>query len=184
MVTGVIRTARISNCRQYRFTLGRHWDKALPVLVVVMFNPSLADAALDDPTVVLLCHVAAHNGFGGISVVNGIPLRSPHPGDAAEMANTWDLRQAWYERDILFHNLAIVQEEVAKAGAVLLAWGALAQRCPDWFDHVEEQVREVLPAGGELYCLGRTKGGYPLHPLARGRQKVRKDAPLQLWRAR
>lgn len=182
MLTGVTRTARISNCRQYRFTLGRHWDK-LPELLAVMFNPSLADASRDDPTVQLLCHVAAHNGFGGITVVNGIPLRSPTPGDAADMVNTWDRRQAWDERDILQHNLAIVQEEVAKAGAVLLAWGALARLCPQWFDHVEEQVREALPPGGEVYCLGRTKSGYPLHPLARGRQKVRKDALLLPWGA-
>ncbi len=180
MVSGVTRTARISHCRQYRFTLGRHWDQR-PKLLVVMFNPSRADASMDDPTVQLLCHVAAHNGFGGVTVVNGIPLRSPAPGDAADMVNTWDKRQAWDERDILHHNLAIVQEEVAKAAAVLLAWGALARLCPAWFDHVEEQIREVLPASSELYCLGRTKEGYPKHPLARGVHKVRVDSPLVPW---
>jgi DNA (cytosine-5)-methyltransferase 1 len=44
-----------------------------------MFNPSTADSSIDDPTITLLCHVAAHNGYGGIVVVNGIPLRSSAP---------------------------------------------------------------------------------------------------------
>lgn len=153
------------------------------MLLVIMFNPSAADAMVDDPTIILLCHIAAHNGYGGIVVVNGIPLRSSNPDDAAYMVNTWPERSAWDERDDLQANLQVIQQQVERAGAVLLAWGALAGRCPEWFDHVEEQIREVLPLSSEVYCLGKTKGGHPKHPLARGKHKVRKDEPLQLWRA-
>lgn len=177
------RAARLSRCGTYRWTLTRAWD-GRSKLLVVMFNPSKADHHVDDQTIILLCHIAAHNGFGGIVVVNGIPLRSPKPAEAIDMVNTWDVRQAWYERDALHANLAEIQKQVERAGAVLLAWGALADRCPFWFDNVLEEIESALPDGVPLYCLGKTAGGYPKHPMARGKHKVPKDAPLIPWSAR
>lgn len=183
MLTGITRTARLSPCGAYRWTLTRSWD-GRPSLVVVMFNPSTADHQVDDPTITLLCQIASHNGYGGIVVVNGIPLRSPKPAEAIDMVNTWDVRHAWYERDALHFNLAEIQKQVEGAGAVLLAWGALAGRCYFWFDNVLEEIEAALPDGVPLYCLGKTAGGYPKHPLARGKHKVRKDAPLIPWSTR
>lgn len=180
-MTGLQRSARLSKCGQYRFTLTRTWD-ARPVLLVCMFNPSSADHTVDDPTITLLCQIASHNGYGGVVVVNGIPLRSPKPAEAIDMVNTWDQRQAWDERDALQVNLGEIQKQVEQAGAVLLAWGALADRCSFWFDNVREEIESALPDGVLLYCLGKTAGGYPKHPLARGKHKVRKDAPLIPWR--
>lgn len=183
MVTGINRSARISRCGRYRFQLTRSWDER-PKLLVVMFNPSWANDLQDDPTVSLLCHIASHNGFGGIVVVNGIPLRSSTPDEAVEMVNTWDKRRDWSDRDRLQENVAQIQREVASAGAILLAWGNLASRCAPWFDHLLEQIHEAMPLSSELYCLGKTALGYPKHPLARGVHKVRKDEPLQLWSTR
>jgi len=180
MINGMKRTASISKCGSYRWNLTRTWDDR-PRLLVVMFNPSTADASIDDPTITLLCHVAAHNGYGGIVVVNGIPLRSPTPAEAIDMVNTWDKRQAWDERDALQVNLAEIQEQVERAGAVLLAWGALADRCADWFDNVREEIEAALPDSAQLYCLGKTAAGYPLHPMARGKRKVQKGAKLLKW---
>lgn len=179
------RTADISPCGRYRWTLGRTWDAALPVLLVVMYGPSDADHERDDPTITLVCHVAAHNGFGGIVVVNGIPLRTSDPALQADMVRAAsESRVAFELRDRLRDNDAAIRREVSKAGAVLLAWGALADRCPGWFDMVRETIAEERPAGVPLYCLGKTAAGYPLHPMARGKRKVPKDAVLQLWRAR
>jgi hypothetical protein len=176
----VKRSATISPCGAYRFTLVRVWDTR-PMLLVVMFNPSDADASIEDPTITLVCHIAAHNGFGGIVVVNGIPLRGSTPAEAIRLTNQWDTLQEWHFRDRLHQNLAIVADEVAKAGAVLLAWGALADRCPNWFEAVLEEIECALPDDVPLYCLGRTKGGQPLHPLARGKLKVPKDAKFLPW---
>lgn len=183
MLTGVKRSARISKCGRYRTTLTRRWDNR-PVLLVVMFNPSTADGDVDDQTITLLCHVAAHNGFGGIVVVNGIPLRSPKPQEAADMVRGWEARGDWYARDALADNLGTIAAEVGRSGTVLLAWGALADLCPTWFDQVVETVREALTAGAPVYCLGRTAGGHPKHPMARGKHKVPKDAPLIQWEPR
>jgi hypothetical protein len=96
----------------------------------------------------------------------------------------WDKCSDWYARDALHDNLGAVVGEVGRAGAVLLAWGALAWRSnasSDWFDHVLEEIESALPPGVPLYCLGKTLAGLPLHPLARGKRKVRKDAFLQPW---
>ncbi|MBS4037335.1 MAG: DUF1643 domain-containing protein [Hydrogenophaga sp.] len=180
-LTEIQRSARLSKCGSYRFTLTRTWD-ARPKLLVCMFNPSTADHTVDDPTITLLCQIASYNGYGGIVVVNGIPLRSPKPAEAIDMVNTWDTRQAWDERDALQANLGEIQSQVEQAGAVLLAWGALADRCDLWFDNVLGEIEAALPKGVPLFCLGKTAGGYPKHPLARGKHKVRKDAPLIPWR--
>lgn len=181
MIVGATGSATFSKDRGYRWTLTREWDSR-PRLVVAMFNPSDASESVDDPTITLVCHIAAHNGFGGIVVVNGIPLCSPMPSAAVYMCNTWDQRNAWDERDALQVNLSVIVRECSRAGAVLLAWGALADRCAGWFSQVLEEVECAVPDGTPIYCLGKTAGGHPKHPLARGKHKVAKDAPLLLWR--
>lgn len=177
----IVRTASLSKCGTYRWTLTRRWD-GRPTLVACMFNPSTADAQQDDPTISLLCHIASHNGYGGIVVVNAIPLRSPSPTDAIAMTR-WDECSDWHARDRLQDNLAVIQREVERAGAVLLAWGALGDRCSDWMDTVLEEIECALPDGAPLYCLGKTAAGHPKHPLARGKHKVPKDAKLFPWSA-
>jgi hypothetical protein len=180
MLNGMQRAAWLSTCGTYRWTLTRTWDDR-PVLLVVMFNPSTADAAIDDPTITLLCNIAAHNGYGGIVVVNLIPLRSSKPKPAIEMTR-WDVTREWSDRDRLQENLGVIAKAAARAGAVLLAWGALGDRCSDWTETVLEEVEANLPGGAQVLCLGKTKAGYPLHPLARGKLKVPKDAKLLPWK--
>lgn len=173
------RSAEISPCGTYRWTLTRQWDER-PKLVVCMFNPSTADAEVDDPTIKLLCHIASHNGYGGIVVVNAIPLRSPTPADAIAMAN-WHATRDWYARDRLHDNLLFIVKQVERATAVLLAWGALGEKCWEWIEAVELEIREALPDDARVYCLGKTASGQPKHPLALGKHKVPKDAPLIEW---
>jgi hypothetical protein len=180
MLSGIQRSAEFTGNGAYRSVLRRWWDDR-PRLLVVMFNPSDANAAVDDPTASLVTHIAAHHGYGGFSVVNGIPLVSSDPAAAAHMVNTWDSRQAWEERDALQLNLGTVRAEVRSHRDILLAWGALASRCPGWFDHVLEQVREEVTPGQRLLCLGITAAGYPKHPMARGKHKVPRNAPLLSW---
>ena len=174
-------SAKLSPCGTYRWTLTRHWD-AQPMLVVVLFNPSTADHREDDPTIKLLCQIAKHNLYGGILVVNAIPLRSSTPAAAIDFAN-WDKGgiNDWHARDRLQDNLDEIVKAVHSAGAVLLAWGALGERCSDWMDLVLDEVRAAVPPHGELYCLGKTAKGHPKHPMARGKHKVRPDALLFPW---
>lgn len=175
----MIRDARISACGRYRFTLERKWDDR-PIVLACMFNPSDADHLIDDPTITLLMQIASHNGFGGLIVVNAIPLRSSTPGAAIAMTR-WGKTREWADRDCLQENLGVIVAETGKAGAVLLAWGALGAHCADWMSIVRDEIVGELPDGVPLYCLGKTAGGHPKHPMARGKHKVPKDAKFVLW---
>lgn len=177
------RSAHISDCGSYRWTLRRLWGEG-QVLVVCMFNPSDADHEVDDMTIRLLMQLASNNGYGGILVVNGIPVRSSKPAEALAMLQ-WDKAKDWHARDRLQDNLALINAIVGKPHPkgrdVLLAWGALADRVADWFDTVLEEIESALPEGGRLLCLGKTKSGQPIHPLARGKHRIRPDAHFVPW---
>ncbi len=176
----LIRSAQLSECGTYRWTLRRLWGEG-QVLTVCMFNPSEADHEVDDRTITLLMQLASNNGYGGILVVNGIPLRSSKPEEALAMLR-WDETHDWHARDRLQDNLALINAICSKPNPkgrdVLLAWGALADRtayAADWFDTVLEEIESALPEGGRLLCLGKTKSGQPIHPLARGKHRIRPD---------
>lgn len=173
------KTATLSGCGLYRFTLTRQWDER-PKLLVVMFNPSTADATVDDPTISLLCHIASHNGYGGITVVNAIPLRSSTAQPAVVMANAWDQFPVGHGR-WLDENLAVIRTHVALSGAVLLAWGALGEKCPGWLNTVQFEINQSLPKGVPVFCLKKTAAGHPMHPLARGKHKIPKNHQLIPW---
>lgn len=182
MLTGTIKSATLSACGAYRSTLTRSWDASKPVLLVIMFNPSDADDKIDDPTITLVCHIAAHNGYGGFVVVNLCPLRSSQPKPAIAM-----LQRAQCEPDadldarkVLWANVNTIATELDKAGAVLLAWGAMGSHAGDWYKVVMQELRERRPAK-TIYRLGVCANGHPKHPMARGKHKVPKDAPLIEW---
>lgn len=184
-MNGVIqRSAMISNCENFRWSLTRRWDDR-PMLTVVMFNPSTADGLEDDPTIRTLCKRASRTwGFGGIMVVNVIPLRSPDPRDAIAFMGRW--RHWDMDSWAVLRNEQIVTDTVRQAGAVLIAWGALASlslEAEGYLTHLREEIEGAAEeAGIPIYCMGRTDGGMPKHPLARGKHRVPDDAPLVPWR--
>jgi hypothetical protein len=77
-VAEIERTATISDCGRYRYTLGRTWSDEPPVLFV-MLNPSTADADVDDNTISKCIGFAKRWGHGGITVVNLYAWRATNP---------------------------------------------------------------------------------------------------------
>jgi hypothetical protein len=180
----IIKRATISLCGQYRSTLERIWDQSLPLLLVVMFNPSDADAERNDPTVSLVCHIAAHNGYGGIIVENVCPLRSSTPKPAIAMLERAQCTpDADYEaRKVLWDNVNTMSAQMDRAAGVLIAWGAMGGHAGDWCVTTMQELHEHRPAK-PIFHLGKCANGHPKHPLARGKHKVPKDAPLLPWTA-
>jgi len=84
----MIREADICPTGLYRWWLLRVWDDRLPLLIIVMLNPSTADAERDDPTVLALIHFAKLWGYGGLRIVNLFAWRASQP---AEMLKAADL---------------------------------------------------------------------------------------------
>jgi hypothetical protein len=173
------RAALISDCGLYRWALVRRWDRR-PMLLVVGFNPSTADALKDDPTIHTLRWRASRWGFGGVVVVNLIPLRGSSPGNAVLMVQQADMGVE-HLRDRLVQNRTVIIRELRQCSAILLAYGALGDRVASWTASVVEEI-EAAAGDRPLYCIRRTASGAPLHPSARGKHRPPADAPLIPWK--
>lgn len=147
-------TAVFSECGTYRYQLTRTFDGgtiAFP-LVVVMLNPSTADATVDDPTIRRVSGFARAWGHRGMLVLNLFALRSTDPS-----ALRTDADPVGPEND---ETLRLALEAARNVDApVLAAWGAHGNLRGRAFRvrHMVEGVRWI--------CLGFTKARDPRHPL-------------------
>lgn len=142
-----------SPARTYRYLLTRIWDPAVPPIVFVMLNPSTADGFEDDAT---LRRLTGPDGFarrlraGGVIVVNLFALRSTDPRALHRHADP-----VGRLTDVF------VRQAVARAGTVVVAWGA----APIATVRGREVTEALTGRGVVLQCLGRTSAGQPRHPL-------------------
>ncbi len=157
-VTG--RSAEISACGKYRYTLWRSWAPVSGLsrcLSWVMLNPSTADASIDDPTIGRCIEFSQREGFDHMVVVNLYAFRSTDPSalwqmgyvDAVGPVNAWH-----------------VVDAVASTDQTIVAWGNPGG------GHMPQLLRDA----GPLWCLGTNKNGSPKHPLY-----LRGDTPLVRW---
>jgi len=156
----ITREATFSKDLLYRFDLTIHERKGFGRILWIMLNPSTADELADDPTIRRCRGFSADWGFGLVQIVNLFALRSTNPwvlkasADPVGPSNDEWIRSAAYS-----------------ASKIVVGWGvhgALLDR--------GEQVSRLL-ADRELLCLGRTKEGFPKHPLY-----LRNDSKLEPWR--
>lgn len=145
MNNDMIRTARFSRCRRFRYTLSRTWGDGDTVMFVGL-NPSTADDQQDDPTVRRCIGFAQTWGYGRLVLVNLFGYRSPKPSLIRTVSDP-----------VGPSNDRIIRELVSETELIVVAWGALG----DLLDR-DEKVLPLLP---DPYCLGTTKGGHPRHPL-------------------
>lgn len=143
----VRKDAVISADEQYRYELTRNWGSDIsPYVLWVMLNPSTADASVDDPTI-RRCHGFTFAwGFSKFVVVNLFALRSPDP---KALLKATDPVGPTNDQHI---------SRAAKAAALIVcAWGA----------HPMARSRGLLVQNRLPFpmCLGKTKDGYPKHPL-------------------
>lgn len=175
-MTGPIeRAAEISGGTElWRWWLSRIWDAGLPILWVVMLNPSKADGKQDDPTVLRLIAIAQRWGFGGIMVVNLFAYRASRPDVMWAMAGKHDLIGPRGDEMLL----QALEEAGRNSAPILAAWGAHrpATRRAEWF------VQQARQRDVRLICLGRTADGSPTHPAARGKHRVPDDVKPQPFR--
>jgi hypothetical protein len=150
-------SATFSPCGGYRYDLVRRWGHG-PSVCWVMLNPSTATETTNDPTIRRCIDFSKRWGAGGLVVVNLYALRSTDPRGllgGPEPTNAT--------------NAETIRRHIAAAGVVVAAWGATwdtlgLPRC-----HVEMWAADF---GKEVWCLGKTKGGHPRHPLYVPRAKA------------
>jgi hypothetical protein len=160
----MLRTATLSDDGRYRYELRRIWGDHHDPAVFVMLNPSIADADKDDPTIRRCIRFAQTWQYGSLLVVNLYALISTDPTGIADRPDGIGGRRA---EDFL-------RRAIRDAGVVVAAWGNHAR--PRRVEQVRQIAREEQR---QIMCLGRTKTGAPIHPLARGKHRVSDDVQLQ-----
>jgi hypothetical protein len=168
------RTAVIEG--EYRYELRRIWDRARPLLVVCMLNPSTANAEVDDPTILTLVHFAKAWGYGGLLIVNLFAYRSPTPKALLDAAYPVGPRNDGAIDDALHY----AQHHGAK---MLVAWGNAHTAHPRAMDRIKLVLDLAAQHGVNFLCLGTTISEQPKHPMARGVHRIPRDQQPVAWLA-
>lgn len=170
------KSATLSTCGLFRYVLTRIWDGTLPILDVVMLNPSKADASIDDPTVLALIHFATLWGYGGIRIGNVHAFRASKPAALFAAAAEGEDIDGPQNANILGFTLLEAKREDRP---VLVAWGNDGDR----FGGAGRFAARAGELGVRLICLGTTQSGAPKHPMARGQHRIPRDQQPIPWRA-
>lgn len=155
----MIRQATISDDHLYRYDLIRCWDGREDGKYVawVMLNPSVADAAIDDPTIRRVIGFSKRWGYSAAVVLNLFAYRSTNP----KHLNLTD-------DPIGPENRRFFEMHLPRAGLVVCAWGSGLEKVKEPAHSLAvdaaKGIRELAPPGN-LYCLGVTSLGSPRHPL-------------------
>ena len=179
------RSADLSEDGVYRWSLRRSWLKPLLVRGPVLWighNPSTADASVDDPTVRRMVQFSDTWGYASLSIANLLPIRTPTAKDAHQwFLEEWPLED-WFQPNgraqAIIQNASAVIDQAERAGLVIACWGAIASKIPN----LALDMRQFFARLGKpLHVLGLTQEGYPIHPMARGRNRVSDSARPQEW---
>lgn len=135
----------------YRYLLERRWNRLLPQALLIMLNPSTADANKDDPTIMAVIRLLRALGYGGFEVVNLMAYRTKSPAELPKMPS-----QALGAK-----NPHIIALAVARHETIICAWGA-----HPYAAHWLGGLKSILALEGKTaMCFGKTKAGHPKHPL-------------------
>jgi hypothetical protein len=159
------RVAVFSIDRLYRYCLAISWDPGLPVLVVIMLNPSTADHLQNDPTIHRICKRAARGGFGGVMILNAFAWRDTKPEDMMKA------RDPVGPHNDLFLEMGI-SLSAATSGRLLVGWGNEG----GFRGRSNRLAAMIADAGAQAYCVYRCANGQPGHPLY-----VSYDAEMAPW---
>lgn len=156
-------SAVISEDQRYRYSLARSWQGDGERVLFIMLNPSVADAEQDDPTILRCCSFAKLWGYRHLEVVNLFAFRSTDP------------KRMYQEPDPVGpRNDDFIYGHAKSADRIFVAWGKL----PVAAVSREAKVLGLLEEF-ELWCVGRTKEGFPRHPLYVARLTI-----PTVWRSR
>lgn len=135
---------------KYRYILTRSWIGTGGLVNFLMLNPSIADATKDDPTIRKCVGFAKRWGFSGIVVTNLFAMRATKPVDLWRADFLTALGE---EAD------TAIDEAARAADLVVVAWGAHQKA-----SYRANAVMNLVIPTVDLYCIGRSKDGHPLHP--------------------
>lgn len=137
----------------HRFTLTRKWIGSGGRINWIMLNPSTADEVQDDPTIRKVIGFSKRWGFSELVVTNLFAFRATKP------AALWKVHESDYVRALGTRADEAIEEAAKSSRLVVAAWGAHKKASAR-----AEAVMNLVIHGIDLYCIGLTQGGFPLHP--------------------
>lgn len=144
---------QFSACGLFRYDLVRLWDDTRPTFLIIMLNPSTADADKTDPTTTKCLHYANIQNCGRYVAVNLFGFRSPKPSVMKKATDpVGPDNDHWIESHLL-----IVKKY---GGVVIVAWGNDGKhmnRDAAMMDMLDRM--EIKPL-----CFGVNQNGTPKHP--------------------
>jgi hypothetical protein len=163
MIKYLEKVAIISDCKKYRYMLRRSWDFTKPRYLIVMLNPSTADAEKDDATIRSCTRLCSALGAGSYEVVNLFAYRATNP---KELYNEYDF-------DIIGpKNDEHIEAALFRCDLPILAWGA-HELAYHRGNTIKSMIKRKRPAA---FCFGANKDKSPKHPLY-----IKSDASLQVY---
>lgn len=161
-------SAIISACGKYRYRLER-LGPGEGNTVVIMINPSTADAETDDATIRKLKGFGQRNGWGRIIVGNLFAYRATDVKELGKVEDPVGPDNDWY-----------LSQMFKEADRVVFAWGPPKSKLPKHLRSRWEDVlllcdlRRITPLsiGEPAMC------GHPKHPLM-----LSYSLPIQKWPA-
>lgn len=146
--------------QEYRYYLARQWDQTIAPLVVIMLNPSTADAFKNDPTVQLIENLARYLNYGGYVVLNVAAYRATDPKDMLKQKDPIGK----HNRTVIFTAIRQIIHRWNEKPSILLAYGNNIEKIPNGVAFVESLIEDCNDLGTLLY-LELTKRNHPRHPL-------------------
>lgn len=144
--------AGISADKVYRWWLFRCWAANLPLIIWIMMNPSTADHAKNDPTILKVIRYSTRWGYGAVLVLNIYAFRASKPENMPDwIAERVGPRNTWWIK-LIFRYAA------KKKIPVICAWGV---KHKERGDVIREHAKD---AGLKLKCLEMGLNGEPKHP--------------------
>ena len=138
----IVRKVKLSLDKKHRLMLSRHWNLKNPSLLYIMFNPSIADDKIDDPTVRRLISLSRTHNYGGFYVVNLYTYITPNP----KIIDT--------SVGIKKNNFKIIKNLTNKVDDIVYAWGNSIVE--------PSELRNLITSP---LCFGKNTNGSPKHPL-------------------
>ena len=143
--------ANFSQDRMYRYALWRIWNEDKPLVMFIGLNPSKAHETKDDPTIKRVTRFTYDWGYGGFYMMNLFAFVTPYP------------RELMLAIDPLGENDGWLEKVAVDCERVVFAWGAFGD--PKGLQMIRDRAEAVKGKFPGAYCIRKTKGGHPEHPL-------------------
>jgi hypothetical protein len=155
----MVRLAHFSEDRKYRYRLLRLWDESKPIAMCIGLNPSTANEEKDDRTISFLTESLGELGFGSFFMMNLYAFVASKP----------EILLA--QPDKLGDNDKYIVETAKGCHQVIYCWGA--------WDFISVRAKHVIALAPNGKCFGKTKHGYPFHPMAFVRRGIKQVSLTQ-----